>query len=59
MSFEKLGAIYTSDGKTYSRRVRGITLPTDSMTDKEIAKLSGEVKTYHKDDVNEKVRVNS
>jgi len=44
---EKIGPITRSDGKTYKRTQPGINLPTDYMTDEEIAALSGEVKTYY------------
>lgn len=57
MSYEKLGAINWSNGKAYSRKLRGINLPTDFMTDDEIAALSSEVKIYYKEDnKNEKKR---
>ena len=55
MSHEKVGRITTQSHPvtgvvTYSRKQSGINLPTDYMTDKEIAKLSGEVKSYYKED---------
>lgn len=55
MSNEKVGTIRTQSDPltgvvTYSRTHKGINLPSDYMTDDEIAALSGEVKTYYMDE---------
>ena len=49
MSFEKLGKIVETSfgGKVYRRKLPGVNLPTDFMTDEEIEKLSGEVTIYY------------
>ena len=49
MSFEKLGKIVETSfgGKMYRRKLPGVNLPTDFMTDEEIEKLSGEVTIYY------------
>ena len=49
MSFEKLGKIVETSfgGKMYRRKLPGVNLPTDFMTDEEIEKLSGEVTVYY------------
>lgn len=49
MYLEKLGKIVETsvDGKMYRRRLPGVDLPTDFMTDEEIEKLSGEVTIYY------------
>ena len=47
MSIEKVGAIVVSDGQAYKRKLPGIDLPSDFMTDEEIESLSSEVTTYY------------
>lgn len=49
MSFEKLGKIVETSfgGKMYRRKLPGVNLPTDFMTDEEIEKLSSEVTIYY------------
>lgn len=55
MSNEKVGTIRTQSDPftgvvTYSRKHKGVNLPSDYMTDEEIAAQSGEVKTYYMDE---------